>query len=882
MQKLLLRYFALIILTGILINISWAQDERTERFYRGTPTNPMIQAMVDSVSPDSILSYLENIVGFYTRHTLSDTVSPDTGIGAARRWIKSKYQQWSDASGGALQPSFFWFSATICGTTREHANVMATLPGTMPQAQNRYFIVSGHMDGRTFGVCDATSFAPSANDDGSGTASSIEAARVMSAFSFDASLIFMTVTGEDQGLFGSTAYADWAAANNMRIDGMLTNDVIGNIVAPDSTIDSTSVRHFSEDPSTSPSRQLARYFKLKGEQYVPSMTVNLIPAQDRPGRGGDHMPFNDNGYAAVRFTEPAERLEYQHSDLDLIEHMSPAYTAQVTRLTVAGLASMALAPETPQAPLQVFDVGNGSEVFLTWSVTNTEPDFAGYRIAWRFADSLFYETIIPVGNVTEFTLTGLTPNEPIFISYSALDTDGNESIFSQEVLVTPSNIPAIPQNFTATSTPAHILLQWTANSELDLESYRITRTDPNNNSVTFTVDSSATEFMDNTAQPHTMYQYFIQAKDVDGNVSAPSGTVIGQLATHDSGILVVDDSKDGPGGNPLFPSDQEVDDYYDQILSNFSVTQQWDVADSVTAGTIMEDAHLGVYSTVIWHSDVRIPDNPISENITALRKYVQNGGHLLFVGWQLVSSASGLNQTVMSFAPGDFVYDVMYMDTVNTNPQLDFQGATAQLPGYPSISVDSNKVPPGFGGKLTSMEVFASLVGGAETEVIFHYNSASDPPSPFDGQPVALRHLGSDGQVIVLGFPLYYMEQPTAQQVITRALLDLGEVTGIEDESPVLEAGNLKFELLQNYPNPFNPRTQITYRLPVASEVDLTVFNLLGQRIKTLVRQKQDSGSYTVEWDGKDDLGRDVASGIYLFRLSAENFEQVRKMILLR
>ncbi|RMG40326.1 MAG: hypothetical protein D6732_03315, partial [Methanobacteriota archaeon] len=142
-----------IVLTWMFGDHLEAQEDPATRFYRGTPVNPDIQAMVNSVSSDSILSYLENLVGFYTRHTMSDTSSPDTGIGAARRWIKSKYQQWSDATGGALQPSFFWFTATICGSTREHANVMATLPGNLPQAQDRYFIISGHMDGRTFGVC---------------------------------------------------------------------------------------------------------------------------------------------------------------------------------------------------------------------------------------------------------------------------------------------------------------------------------------------------------------------------------------------------------------------------------------------------------------------------------------------------------------------------------------------------------------------------------------------------------------------------------------------------------------------------------------------------------------------------------------------------------
>ncbi|RMF58481.1 MAG: T9SS C-terminal target domain-containing protein, partial [Calditrichaeota bacterium] len=514
--------------------------------------------------------------------------------------------------------------------------------------------------------------------------------------------------------------------------------------------------------------------------------------------------------------------------------------------------------------------------------TNTEPDFAGYRIAWRYADSLFYEMITPVGNVTEYTLSGLTPDIPIYISYSALDVDGNESIFSNEVLVTPRNLPATPQNFNSTSTPSHIQLGWTANRELDLANYIITRTDPDNNTVTFTVDTSQTQFLDNTAQPHVFYQYTIQAEDADGNLSPPSSPVFGQLATHDMGILVIDDSKDGPGGNLLFPTDEEVDTYYNQILSNFTIAGEWDIADSVALGKELLDAHLGVFSTVILHSDVRIPDNPIKNHTTALRKYVENGGNLLFTGWQLVSSASGINQTEMDFSPGDFVYDVMLLDSVLTNPQLDFTGGSPQLPGYPQVAVDSNKVPPSFGGRLTAMEAFSSLAFPNETEVIYQYISSANPPSPLNGEPVAIRHLGSSPKLIIIGFPLYYMEQSSAQQIITQALLDFGEVSGIEDPTQNSAPSFAEIELFQNFPNPFNPKTLISYRLPVATEIELAVYNVLGQKIATLVTGFQKAGTYSVEWNGKDDNGIDVATGIYLFRLHAGNYIKVRKMILLR
>ncbi|RMH75971.1 MAG: T9SS C-terminal target domain-containing protein, partial [Calditrichaeota bacterium] len=574
----------------------------------------------------------------------------------------------------------------------------------------------------------------------------------------------------------------------------------------------------------------------------------------------------------------AERLEYQHSDLDLIEHMHPPYTAMVTKLSAAGLASMALAPETPQAPLMVRDVGDGTSLHLSWTVTNTEPDFAGYRVAWRYADSLFYEQIVPVGMVTEFTLTGLTPDAPIYISYSALDTAGNESIFSQEVLEAPNQIPQTPIGLASTSTPAGVELSWLPNNELDLAGYTITRTAPDGSTQTFEVDSTTTAFLDNTLQPHILYQYTLQARDNDGNLSPPTDVVYGQLATHDQGIMILDASRDGPGV-PILPTDEQVDNFYATILSDFNIARQWDIADSARGIT---DADMAPFSTVIIHTDVRLPSHLLSSDTLALRKYLQNGGKLLLIGWEAIFSVSENGETIKTFFPGEFVYDYLKTDRVERAAGSDFRGADPLISGagYPPISVDSVKIP-NFGGNLLGMEAFRSLVDTLNTEAIYAYRSSAQPPSPLHGVPVALRHLTGTLQVVVIDFPLYYMEEPQARQAITQALLDLGETTGIGDEDTGVNAP-VHFELHQNYPNPFNPSTVIRYALPQTADVRLEIYNLLGQRIATLVNRRQTRGRYTVIWDGRDQSGKPVASGIYLYRLEADHFVQVRKLVLLR
>jgi len=885
----------------IIIQENPAQTNKQQKYYRGTPINPIVEAMINSVSTDSILINLQTLVSFNTRHTNSDTTSANFGIGAARNFILNKFQQFSSQTSGAVQPSFFVFPATVCGTFNSaHKNVLATIPGS--RTPERIFIASGHMDGRTNDNCDNNSFAPSANDDGSGTVVSIEMARVISQFAdeIESTLILMTVTGEDQGLFGSTAYADWAFENNLRIDGMITNDVVGNITGcVDSACpggnfitDSTSVRHFSGGPSTSSSRQLTRYMKLKAEQYITEVpwTVTLIPAIDRPGRGGDHQPFFDNGYTAARFTEPHEFGDgtgnngRQHNEFDLVEFVNIPYVARIVKNNIAGLAILAMAPETPSAPIEIQNVGNGTDLVLTWTTTNNEPDFAGYRLAIRHPDSLFYEQINLVGNSTTYTLTGLTAEQPVYLCYSALDTSGNESIFSNEILALPSITPSPPEGFDATSMSTGVQLTWIPNNELDLDGYKITRESPDQSSVEFNVDTSQTTFFDNTLNQQTLYKYTIQALDIKNNISSASVLQLGQLATHDFGILLLDFSTDGFGGHPLFPSDEEVDNYYDNLLTNYNIGAEWDIADSLDQNRFISDADMGIYSAIVLHDDVRPPANRIAEDTTALRKYLQNGGHLLMSGWQLIRSVADDDTPVLNFSEGDFIYDYMQIDSVQSAVSDDFKGADEILIEYPSITVDSVKIPT-FDGDLIDMEVFNSLTGGTFTELLFTYRSSQQPPSQFHGLPVGLRHITNDLGIIIFGFPLYYMRQDEAMETIEQALTDMGEVTGINDEEENLAVIPREFDLNQNYPNPFNPNTVIEFALPVKSKVELSVYNLLGEKIITLVNEEKNAGNHQVLFNAVN-----LSSGIYFYKLQAgdpsassgQSFVQTKKMILLK
>lgn len=343
--------------------------------------NETVAAMLDEISADSLKSYIQKMVSFGTRHTLSSQTNPKRGIGAARNYVLGKFKECEKNAAGRL--SSFIDTTTIAADGRRVdrnivlGNVMAILQGTDP-ADKRVFIISGHLDSRNSNIMDSTGEAPGANDDASGVAAVIEAARVMSKNHFAATVIFVAVSGEEQGLLGSAFLANKAKKENREIGAMLNNDIVGSNNSNETHIvNNTQLRVFSEGiPATadektaqrirflgleneSASRQLARYVKETGERYVDQLEVVLVYRPDRFLRGGDHIPFLKNGFTAVRVTEMNENFTRQHQDLrtengieygDYLKHIDFDYLKKNTSVNVAVLASLANAPSPPLQP----------------------------------------------------------------------------------------------------------------------------------------------------------------------------------------------------------------------------------------------------------------------------------------------------------------------------------------------------------------------------------------------------------------------------------------------------------------------------------------------------------------------------------------------------
>ncbi len=415
--------------------------------------NPQISKIVAEIDARNIENTIRRLVSFGTRNTLSDQNDPNRGIGAARDWLYAEFQKAAAASNGRMtveKQTFEQPKAARVPQPTMLTNIVATLKGTQPESANRVYVVSGHYDSMCNSPTDAKCDAPGANDDASGTAAVLEMARVMARYKFDATIIFMTVPGEEQGLLGSTHFAEEAKKGNMDIEAMFTNDIIGSSLGGNGVRDAHTVRVFSEGvPSNeapveatsrrsvggendSTSRQLARFIKETSEAYLPSMKVWMIYRRDRYGRGGDHQPFLERGYAAVRFTEPNEDYHHQHQNVriengiqygDLPQFDDFKYIADVARVNAAALAALALGPARPANAFIATGLSNDSE--LKWDA-NREPDLAGYEIVWRDTTAATWTNSRSVGNVLTYAMKGMSKDN-YFFGVRAVDKEGNRS-----------------------------------------------------------------------------------------------------------------------------------------------------------------------------------------------------------------------------------------------------------------------------------------------------------------------------------------------------------------------------------------------------------------------------------------------------------------------
>ena len=427
----------------IFLACSFLYSQSSKDFYQ----------IINQTNASRIENDIKILANFGTRHSLSDTISNSRGIGAARRWIKSEFEKISKNCNNCLEVFYQKNYYTEDDGPRIVKpvwinNVVAIQKGR--KFPNRFIIMSGDIDSRISDPNNFTSDSPGANDNASGMAGTIEAARILSKYNFDNSIIYVGLSGEEQGLFGGKGLANFAKKRKWDIIGILNNDMIGNIEGVDGVIDNRTFRIFSEPtPPTETenernarrfyggevdgiSRQLARYIYKNVKKYMPEMNPLLIYRLDRFGRGGHHRPFNDLGYAGVRIMEAHENYKRQHQDIrnengisygDVINGVNFDYAAKLTAVNAINLASIAWSPPTVKS-LSIGGVVEPSVKFK-WEAINDE-SIKGYKIYWRDTTSPFWEKSRFVGKLSQYTLKGIVIDNFLF-GISTVGENGVES-----------------------------------------------------------------------------------------------------------------------------------------------------------------------------------------------------------------------------------------------------------------------------------------------------------------------------------------------------------------------------------------------------------------------------------------------------------------------
>jgi len=802
-----------------------------------------IQNLISQVSEDSVLYYIQSMQNLQTRYALAGNQLQ------VANWIKAQFQRFGITS--SELHSFQWQ-----GTTQY--NVVATIPGTV--YPNTYIVVGGHHDSITYD--NPSVFAPGADDNASGTVAAIEMARVMMSTGFQpkCSIRFVTFAAEEFGLWGSKAYAQMAQNSAMDIRLMINHDMIANT---DPYPDDPRVLLMPYDGYLEHTDHAA----LITSQYTP-----LVPVYGSLNlSASDSYSFWERGFPVIYYFEYNFSQVY-HSNNDVVANLNPDYCAKVIRASTAVAASYANMPSAPQN-FVALDSGTGTGISLSWNAVN-DPAMDHYKVYWGSEEGTYPFSQTVTG--TSFNISGLQENQTCYAALSTVDTSGNES-YRVFATATPRLIPLTPISFCDLPEPQAIQLNWTGNSEIDLAGYKLYRSmDPaEQGELLATLNAQQNGYLDqNVNGSLDFYCYRLCAFDTANNQSAFTEVVRSRPVSLDQGVLIIDETMNFNGSSPFQPTDAMVDDFYSSVTDNLNVSYMLDLD---TDPNLLRLADLGVFSAVLWHgNDYTDMVYPYSVQ-EVLRQYVSFGGKVLFSLYH-PSQAFELNAGYpANFGEGTFLNSVLGINYVDYKPAARFKYAISQLSAAPPLEVDPLKTPTAFNGHIFHVE---ALTPNNANNTIYTYGSdyaGTTGQGSMNGEKIAVFNQFGAGKVITLSFPLYNMLQPSAKQFVEYAFgIVFGQPVTNSDETTPSLAG---LAISAAYPNPFNQQTRIEISgKDTQNPMEVTVYNLKGQCVKRF-KEAVPTGKTELVWDGNDEQGRVVGSGIYLIKVNQNGYSATRKLL---
>ncbi len=800
---------------------------RFSSFPLPAPNEPdtFIQRVIARVSPDSIRARMARLQAFRTRY------SPTDSCRAAEQYL-CDYLRSLGLDSATLDP--------YPVGTDTWRNVIGTKLGTV--RPDKVLIVCGHMDAMSE---DPWNLAPGMEDNASGTCVAMEAARVLAGVTLDYTVKFIAFTGEETGLNGSDHYARQA-----RVRG---EDIICAF-----NFDMVSWPGGSWGISLVGVPQAAHFVRYQGR--MASLYTPLAYRVSFRSFPSDSRSFDNQGYAATSGYEyGSEPYIWYHTTGDTLGNCNMDLAADVTRMAVATLMSLGLAPLAPER-FSLLDAGTGTSLVASWPAS-TEPDLAGYKLLWGRAGRNYSDSVL-LGPVTSHLITGLLADTTYYASVVAIDSAGHESGASPEDSAAPGTVPRPPTSLAAMPFRYGMALSWAPNAELDLAGYNLYRRTGSGYQRLNQVLLTDTTYRDSGLWSDTMYRYFCTAVDSLGYESDSSRTACGKPISLDHGILLVDETRDGTG-QPGNPSDEQQDRFYHALLDGCTF-RDWDVArDGLPlAGDI------GPFSTVLWHGD-DYSQQEIGPALPGLANYLCHGGRLWLVGWKPVAALMSSNAYPFAFQPGQFPYDFLRLSRAEQSARPDFIGATGLL-GYPDVMVESAKATPSLRGRLPYIDALLPR----DAEAVLAYNSFSG--DTFHGKPVGIRWLAEPGRAVFFGFPFYYVNEDDARVLARRVLDELGEPYGVKEEHSTLDAGR---QTLACTPNPCRGSTVlcVSGTRPALSDnsvISLRVYDASGRAV---LHSSLNVSNSLLPLDL-----RSLPAGVYIVRLTADSNSVTDKLVIQR
>ncbi|MBW6513688.1 MAG: M20/M25/M40 family metallo-hydrolase [Candidatus Syntrophosphaera sp.] len=805
-----------------------------------------INAILSLVNVNAVQTRIQALQDFQTRYARASNRLQ------VAEWIRQQFLAFG-VTDAQLQ-TFTW------DNTQQY-NVVATIPGTVYPDQ--YIIVGGHHDSVSSNS-DPYTFAPGADDNASGAVAALEMARVMMASGYQprTSIRFVTFAAEEFGLWGSKHYAQDALVSNQNIRLMMNHDMIANNNAQPSN---WQVRLMPYDGSMNHSA----YASQITEQFT---TLTTFYGNMNSG-SSDSYPFWQRGYNVIYFFE-ADFSSVYHSDQDIVANLDPAYCTEVIKASVACAVTFA---EMPAAPfnLQTHDCGNGTSIQLTWEGYN-DPSIAYYNVYYGTSMANWGDPQTTTG--TSITISGLNQGQLYYFGVSAVDTFSNESYLIYATGV-PLSVPLEPQNFADQPVFQGIELNWDPNGELDLAGYKLYRSQTDGvlgDQIGGTI--TAPGYLDTDVTGSANYYYYsLCAVDTDDNASPFAQVVRSRPITLDQGILIVDETENLGGTNPLQPNDVQVDDFYNEITQHFDSS----MLDLNELPGNLKLADIGVYSSILWHGNDFANMDPPYVVRDVLQSYIEAGGNVFFTLY-MPSMAFELNAGYpMAFAPQTYIYSVIGIAEADYQSSARFRYADPVHDQFPLVQIDPLKTSPSLNGHIIRVE---SIGPNPDCATVYNYGSDyldSEPMGAMNNMPIGVLNLNNNGKVLTVSFPLYNLYEDQARALVDYVFTEYFNESFSSADDP--SAWNITpISVSANHPNPFSGKTSFRVELKNnALPLEVGIYNLRGQLVKTVFSGNSPK-SRVLEWDGLDNGGSSVASGIYYIRATQGGKSVQQRIALIR